>query len=103
MQKKVQNTQVKEDKRKTRATKKVTVLGDSIIKHLSKKAKSGCKMYVKNFSGAATDCMEDYTKLFFKNVQDNFVLNLGINDLISNQTSEEIAAFVINLASPLRE
>ena len=39
MQKKVQNTQVKEDKRKTRATKKVTVLGDSIIKHLSKKSK----------------------------------------------------------------
>lgn len=101
--KRLQNTQVKENKRKTRTTKKITVLGDSILKHLSKKAGSSCKMYVKHFSGAATDCMEDYVKFFLKNAQDHFVLNLGINDLISDQTPEEIATFVINLAPPLRE
>ena len=95
--KRLQNTQVKEDKRKTRTTKKITVLGDSILKHLSKKAGSSCKMY------AATDCMEDYVKFFLKNAQDHFVLNLGINDLISDQTPEEIATFVINLAPPVRE
>ena len=31
----MQNTQEKEDNRKERSTKKVTILGDSIIKHLN--------------------------------------------------------------------
>ena len=44
--------------------KSIVILGDSILKHLngwetSKKVKSDCKIFVKHFSGATTNCMED--------------------------------------------
>ena len=52
-------------------------------------------MYVKRFFGATTDCMKAYVKAFLRNPLDHFILHVGTNDLISNQTSEEIATSMI--------
>ena len=59
-------------------------------------------MYVKLFSGATTDCTKEYVKLSLKNPPDHFTLHVGTNDLISNQTSEEVATSIINLASSMK-
>ena len=55
-------------------------------------------MYVKHFPVATTDFMKDYDKPL-RNPRDHFVLHVEKNNLISNQTSEEIVASIINLAS----
>ena len=60
-----------------------------------KKVRSDCKVYVKHFFGAATDYMKAYVKPFLRNPSDHFILHVGTNDLISNQTSEEIATSMI--------
>ena len=52
-------------------------------------------MYVKHFFGATTDCMKAYVKPFLRNPLDHFILHVETNDLISNQTSEEIATSMI--------
>ena len=64
----------------------------------SKNVSSECKVYVKHFPVATTDFMKDYDKPL-RNPRDHFVLHVEKNDLISNQTSEEIVASIINLAS----
>ena len=50
---------------------------------------------MKHFFGATTDCMKAYVKPFLRNPLDHFILHVGTNDLISNQTSEEIATSMI--------
>ena len=50
---------------------------------------------MKRFFGATTDCMKAYVKPFLRNPLDHFILHVGTNDLISNQTSEEIATSMI--------
>ena len=50
---------------------------------------------MKRFFGATTDCMKAYVKPFLRNPSDHFILHVGTNDLISNQTSEEIATSMI--------
>ena len=47
--------------------------------------------------------MKDYVKPPLKNPPDHFILHVGKNNLISNQTSEEIAISIINLASSMKE
>ena len=106
-EKEVRNTQEKEDNIKARSTKKVTILGDSIIKHLnscelSKKVSPDCRVYVKHFSGATTDCMKDCVKPSLRNPPDHFIFHVWTNYLISKQTSEEIAASIISLASSVK-
>ena len=74
-----------------------------MIKHLngleiSKKArKSECKVYVKSFQGAKTSCMKDYVKLSLRSTPNHFLLQVGTNDLSSNQTSEVIAKETVDL------
>ena len=58
-------------------------------------------MYVKHFSGATTDCMKTI-KPSLKNPLHHFILYVRTNDFISNQTSEEIATSIINLASSMK-
>ena len=58
-----------------------------MLKHLngwemSKKVKSDCKIFVKHFSGATTNCMEDYTKPSLRKDSNNTIVHVGKNDLI---------------------
>ena len=57
------------------------------------------KVYVKHFYDVTADCMKDCVKPALKNPPDHFILCVGTNDLIPNQTSEEITISFINLAS----
>ena len=47
--------------------KSVIILGDNMIKHtkgweIATRLKPECKMFVRNFPGATTQCMADYMK-----------------------------------------
>lgn len=46
--------------------------------------------------------MKDYVKCSLRNPPKHFILQVRTNDLISNQTSEEIATSIINLASSMK-
>ena len=48
----------------SKSKKSILILGNSMLKHLndwkmSKKFKSDCKVFVKHFLGATTNCMDD--------------------------------------------
>ena len=54
----------KTDNEKNHKQKSVTILGDSMIKHvngweISQKLQGNCKVYAKHFSEAKTKCMKD--------------------------------------------
>ena len=69
---------------------------------MSKKVhKSECTIYVKSFPGAKTSCMKDYVKPSLKNTPNHFILNVGTNDLDSNQISV-IAKEIVDLATSLK-
>ena len=61
------------------------------------------KVYIRHFSGATIDCRKDYVKPYLKNSPDHFILHLGTNDLIPNQTSEQTATSIINLSPWMKE
>ena len=79
-----------------------------MIKHLngwqmSKKLHdSYCKIYVKHFSGAKTICMQDFIKPSLQNKPDHFTLHVGTNDLVTDASSEQIAAAIIDVATLLK-
>ena len=80
----------------SKSKKSIVILGDSMLKHLndremSKKVKSDSKIFVKHFSGATTNCMEDYMKLPLRKDPNDIILHVGTNDLILDRTSQDIA------------
>ena len=62
----------------------------------SEKLKAECKVFVRNFPEATTQCMGDYMK------PNHFILHVGPNDLNLNKPPEEIAKAIIDLASELK-
>ena len=87
-----------------KSKKSVVLLGDSMLKHLNdwempKKVKSVCQIFVKHFSGTATNCKEDYMKPpLRKKSKSNKILHVATNDLILDRTSQYIATSIVNLA-----
>ena len=49
---------------------------------LSKKLNPKCKVMVRSFPGATTQCMNDYVKPSIRAQPDHFILHVGTNDLI---------------------
>ena len=47
------------------------------LRTAKKKQKKNCKVYVKQFSGATTDCMKDYIRHSLRNLQKHFILMWG--------------------------
>ena len=85
----------------------VIILGDSMIKHtngweIAKKLKPECKVFVRNFPGATTQCMADYMKPSIRAKPNHFILHVGTNDLNSNRPPDEIVKAIIDLASGLK-
>ena len=62
-----------------------------------KKVKSDCKICVKHFSGATTNCMEDYMKPTLRKDPNHIILYVGTNDLILDRTSQDIATSIVSL------
>ena len=87
--------------------KSVVVLGDSMLKllngyEMSKRVNSDCNVYVKSFSGATTQCMEDYIKPSLRKNPNHFIIHVGTNDLATDKTPEGIAEKIVNLATAVK-
>ena len=79
------------------------ILGDSIIKEIqgwkfNEKLENKEKIVVKSFLGATTKCMREYIKPSLNQKPDYIIIHAGTNDLGSNQSEEEIAKSIIDLA-----
>ena len=71
--------------------------------HVSKKVhKSECKIYVKSFSCAKISCIKNCVKPSLRSTPSHFILHVGTNDLISNQTSEAITKEIVDLTTSLK-
>ena len=83
--------------------KPVTVIcGDSIVQNVRGwKISASNKVVLKSFSGATTSDMEDYLKPITRKCPDSLVLHVGTNDLLSIQTSQQIAESIVNLADQI--
>ena len=74
-----------------------------MLKHLNdwemskKKVQSECKIFVKHFSGATTNCMEDYIKPSLRKDPNRIILHVGTNDLILDSISKYTATSIVNL------
>ena len=95
------------ENRNQKLKKTAVILGDSMVKHINgwemaKKVNTDCKVFVKSFSGATTQCMVDYMKPSIRTQPDHFILHVGTNNLTSNTPSAEIARKIINLASEMK-
>ena len=69
--------------------KSVIIVEDSMIKHtnrweIAKKLKPKCKVFVRTFPGATTQCMADYMKPWIWAKPNHFILYAWKNDLNSN-------------------
>ena len=82
-------------------TKKVIILGGSIIKHVRgydlSHSLEDCKVHVKNFPGARVKCMQDYDKPFLRENPHHFIIHVGTNDISTNQRPEQIAKSIVEL------
>ena len=83
---------------------KVYILGDSMVKHvqgweINRKLDYQQNVYVRQFSGAKTKCMNDYVKPCIReNDPDHIIFHVGTNDIPSTKTPECIAQSISDLA-----
>ena len=73
-----------------------------MIKHtnrweIAKKLRLECKVFVRNFPGATTQCMADYMKASIPAKPNHFILYVGTNDLNSKRPQDEIAKNILDL------
>ena len=65
--------------------KRAFILGDSIVKHINgyhiSRQIENCRVYVKGFSGAITECIKDYAQPTTRQNPDNKLIHVGTNDL----------------------
>ena len=71
-----------------------------MVKHLngwemSKKLNVNYKVFVKNFSGAKTTCMNGHVKPSVKSSPDHSILYVGTNDLPSNKSCHKMSIMSI--------
>ena len=67
-----------------------------------KKIKRECKIFDKHFSGATTNCMENYMKSSLQKDPNHIILHIGTNNLILDRTSQDIAISLVNLACSMK-
>ena len=97
----------KVEPRKKKNRRKITLLGDSIVRHIHpKKMKMGMytndNIFIKSFPGATTDDMYDYCKPSQKYDNNLYLLHTGTNDLRADKSAEDIAENIIGLANELK-
>ena len=67
-----------------------------------KKIKRDRKIFGKHFSGATTNCMENYMKSSLQKDPNHIILHIGTNNLILDRTSQDIAISLVNLACSMK-
>ena len=96
---------ITEKKRQHQNKKKrtVTILGDSIVKGIEgykmrEALNNTTNVYVKSFSGANIDDMKSYIKPSTRRNPHAIIIHCGTNELRNDNTAEEIADNIVNLA-----
>ena len=81
--------------RKRKDNKRVFIVGDSIIKHLSGYIIGGkarnCNVYVRPSHGAKVKCMVDHVKPIIRDKPDHIIFHVGTNDIPSDKDAGDIA------------
>ena len=76
-----------------------------MLKHLNggeMSNKSDCKIFVKHFSGAPTNFMEDYMKPSVRKDPNHVILYVGRNNLIVDRTSQGIGTSIVSLVCSMK-
>ena len=86
----------------SKSKKLIVILGDSMLKHLNgwemtKKVKNDWKIFVKHFSDATTNYMEDYMKPSLRKDPNHIILHVGTNNLILGRTSQDIVISIVKI------
>ena len=86
--------------------KRVFILGDSIVKHkngydISRQIEN-CRVYVKGFPGAITECMKGYAQPTTRENPDHKLIHVGTNDLPTRWQPDIIGEDIIQLALKLK-
>ena len=81
--------------RKPSSTKRVFIVGDSIVKHvngydISRKTENS-EVFVRPSHGATVRCMTDHVKPVLRDNPAHLVFHIGTNDVPSDKTPETIA------------
>ena len=66
------------------------------------KFKRDFKIFEKHFSGATTNCRENYMKSSLQKDPNHIILHIGTNNLILDRTSQGIAISLVNLACSMK-
>ena len=95
------------NRRKKGNKRNITVIGDSIIKHVETHKMQQClktnnKIYVKCFRGAVTEEFYDYVRPSQKYSPELYVMHIGSNDLRSSKTPDQISEEVITFAKSIK-
>ena len=87
---------------KRKDNKRVSIVGDSIIKHLNGYvigSKTGnCNVYVRQYHGARLRCMVGHVKPIIRDKPDHIIFHVGTNDIPSDKDAGDIAKSVVDLA-----
>ena len=88
---------------KRKDNKRVSIVGDSIIKHLNGYvigSKTGnCNVYVRQYHGARLRCMVGHVKPIIRDKPDHIIFHVGTNDIPSDKDAGDIAKSIVDLAS----
>ena len=83
---------------------KVTVVGDSMIKHLNgyKMSKASTRVHVSSFPGCTTFDMADYIKPILRKKPKKLILHVGTNNLKSRQNSTQCVDEIMKLGESIK-
>ena len=86
-------------------TKRLIILGDSIVKHGSKYNLSplleNSKVDVQDFTVTRIKCMQDYVKLFLKENTQHLIFFIRENNISTNKKPKQLANLIIEIALSL--
>ena len=90
---KLENKQVIRKNNSIKKQRLVIILGSSMVKYINgweifKLLDSDCKLYVKQFSAARSNCVKDYIKPSLRENPDHFILRIGTNDFNTKRSSQ---------------
>ena len=82
------------------------ILGDNSVKQINgydiSRQIENCRVYVKGFPGAKTECMKDYAQPTTRENPDHILIHVGTNDLPTRRQPDVIAKDIIQLALKLK-
>ena len=97
----MQKTRTRYKKNKEKA-KSAVIIKHANVWAILKKLNPSCKVFLTTFPGGTTHSMDDYVKPSIRTQPDHFILDVGMNDLISNTQPNETPRKVVDIAEKLK-